>query len=1476
MPYSLVGPRGSPLRHGTSGRRGVAAALLSLGLVATALPARSDAPPDPAIPDALRPWIGWVLRDAPEAQCPRVDGDGERACVLASSLAATLQRAEARTGGKAEQGEDSSGGHFEIDATAYRDAAVLALPGQQGAWPVDVRVDGAAAPVVAHGDVPQLLLARGHHHVSGELRWIRMPAQLRVPENYARLDVTLDGRPVRPDASGALWLARPSQASVEQDAVSTRVFRRFADEIPSTVETAVELTVAGRPREIVVPGALLPGFTALRLQGSWPMRIDGDLLRVQAVAGRNWVRVTARQALPLSKPTLPAGAAGDEVWSFAAVEQNRRVDVRGPVAVDPKQADVPDDWQSLPAWRVKPGQGLEITERHRGEPAQAQGRLALTRILWLDEDGRGMSFRDHLDGEFAAPPAPEGHEGAWRLEMPAPYRLGRAAINGQDQVLTHLPAQDGAGLEIRSVQVGIDADGRVESGVTSLPVAGWSTGLQSARATLNLPPAWRLLHASGVTHAEGSWTSAWTLWDLFLALLICATAGRVLGAKAAAVVGTALALSWTAPGAPGWWWLVPLVAAAVARATSSNPASWFARAAVLARRAGIAILALWIVAFSYGQVRDALHPVLEEQGGALQAMEAGEAPDEEKKADRSLPSPPAAPATAARMAAPRAKSADGRSSVNAPPPAGGFGAEREAASSAQFYEAVDPAAKVQTGAGVPTWRWRSYALQWAGPVTAQQSMRLWLVPPWLVRVGHVATVALLLLALWFVAGRPGRPPATFTRSAAATAAGVVAAILVGASLASASPDAAARDAAPPGRAAPRPAPAPAVPAPDSALEPAAADGSAAASSSGLQLLHQLRERLLAPPPCAPNCAAVQQLLLEARGDRVEMTVVVNAQADVVAPVPGGAAWRGSVIEIDGRPAEAVQLARGRVGVHLAAGVHRVARRLAVDGIHEVAIDAPGVQGLIESHLDGWRLSGLRDDGGVGGTLNLVRVAPTRASDASGGATVDAGVEPYAHVARTLSFGAQGQKWQVVTDVARADSGSRPQEVRVALLEGESVTTPSITVADGEAVLTLPPGGRGHFVSDLAPKSPVRLKAAPWPGQSETWTVRASPSWDVQSAGLPPVQRVGGGAWNPQWRPWPGESLQLLVTRPEGVEGRTLTIDRVQLHAMPGSGATDVQADIALRASLGSVFRLELPQGAIPVSVQKDGVALPVYLEGRSLPVQVEPGAHRLQVAWREARGEELIYHAPRLDLGGPAVNAAIRLTLGRDRWLLLALGPTIGPVVLFWSLLIVLVAVALVAARLVPSPLSASTWVVLALGAGQSGLEPAAMVLVFLAATSARQRFGARLAGWRFNLAQVAYAVLCIVAVSVLFESVHNGLLGRPSMLVTGNGSTDDDLHWYLDRVEGATPDAVAVSVPIWCWRVLMLLWSVWLALRVVDLAKWSWQAFSDGRRWDATPRAPRPPRPPRAARGARQATESADPSPAGSAPEAGAPPAVS
>jgi hypothetical protein len=69
----------------------------------------------------------------------------------------------------------------------------------------------------------------------------------------------------------------------------------------------------------------------------------------------------------------------------------------------------------------------------------------------------------------------------------------------------------------------------------------------------------------------------------------------------------------------------------------------------------------------------------------------------------------------------------------------------------------------------------------------------------------------------------------------------------------------------------------------------------------------------------------------------------------------------------------------------------------------------------------------------------------------------------------------------------------------------------------------------------------------------------------------------------------------------------------------------------------------------------------------------------------------------------------------------------------------------------------------------------------------------------------------------------------QPDMQVAGAGSSNTLLNYYVDRIDGVMPQPVVFSLPLWTWRVIMLLWSLWLAASLVRWLQKGWTALGNG-----------------------------------------------
>src|SRR6185503_917443 len=202
---------------------------------------------------------------------------------------------------------------------------------------------------------------------------------------------------------------------------------------------------------------------------------------------------------------------------------------------DPAQANVPPEWRRFPAFRMAADSTLEVVERSRGLANADDNRLTLARQIWLDFDHAGFTTLDRLSGTLRKD---------WRLEMTAPYTLESARAAGEPLLVTRNPSGKGAGLELRTPRLNMEAVARTSGSRGTIPATGWNARFERVQGTLILPPGHRLLAAPGADSAPGSWIEQWGLWDLFGVLVVAVFAGWLAGRLVGAVALVALLLTY--------------------------------------------------------------------------------------------------------------------------------------------------------------------------------------------------------------------------------------------------------------------------------------------------------------------------------------------------------------------------------------------------------------------------------------------------------------------------------------------------------------------------------------------------------------------------------------------------------------------------------------------------------------------------------------------------------------------------------------------------------------------------------------------------------------------------------------------------------------------------------------------------------------------------------------------------------------------
>lgn len=1313
------------------------------------------------VPEELRPWQDWVLADFEYRDCPfyfdrAASSEADFVCTWPGPLELNVATASAT---------------FTQRWMVSGDSRWIPLPGDETYWPERVTVDGSAVSVVSRNGIPSVYLRPGSHTLAGRINWDARPRQLTVAPIAGLLRLTVDGKTVNfPQRSkSAVWISDAPEVEREQNELTVNVYRRIEDGIPATLTTVLRLLVTGEVREQVV-GAVLPrGFIPVAMQSRLPARLDANgELRLQLRPGLWEIEIRARGPGVIDELVMePPGEnmPGDEIWSYSAADSLRVTVPSGPEPIDPTQAEVPRPWYELPAFRLVPGQALTIAERSRGDVA-VDNRLTLDRRLWLDFSGDGYAFLDTIAGTMRS---------GWRLDMQRPYDL-LGATAGEENLLITEGAEPGySGIEVRDGELAIEAHGRTETR-EPMPVAGWSNRFDRVSASLNVPPGHVLFAAFGADHAPQAWVSRWKLLDFFLLLIVTIAAHRLFNWKVAALAFATLLLSLHESGAPGWAWLNLLAAIALIRAV---PQGRFRQALGVYRTASFALLVLLAVPFLVGQIRIGLYPQLEI--------------DRFSPAAFAVTAPADFEMDAAKMQV-RTLEAVGRSA-----PAPGEFEEIVTYAAKRVFDRYDPDAVLQTGPGKPDWSWKTYALQWTGPVDAEDSLNLVILSRWVVSALRFVVVVLVLLLLARMAEEMlGRafPKPWLQRSGKVAALGPLFLVMATTML----------------------------------------PFDVRAEVPPQQILDELRQRLLQPPECAPRCAEIVAAGIEIRGDRLDIDMTVHALDRIALALPGSEqGWRPEQVSIDSKPAALVYRdEQRRLWSLLDEGQHRILLSGPLPPVDALELPFPVPPRVVTAKADGWSVSGISERRLVSGSLQLFRQQKTRPGDEPPQWQSDR-FPVFARVERSIIVGLD---WTVETRVVRIAPARGAFSLEIPLLDGESIASEGYEVKDGRIRVNFAENeDTVYFESILPRKSPLTLVApgneVPW---TERWSLRVAEAWHADFDG-PPRTAIGQPeGYYTVFDPRADEILTVALARPAAVAGATIAFDDVQLDSAIGARSRNSHLSLTYRSTQGGQHGIRLPDGAEVEQVEIDGRIEPLRPIDSTLSVPILPGTHQVSIRWREDLEVGWRETTSAVDLGAAASNIRLSLPMPANRWILGTQGPSLGPAVLYWPELVALVLLALILGRIRITPLGTSQWLLLGLGFSTFSWSALGIVVAWLLVLGWRQRWSGGESANNFNLVQTGIALLSFAALLSFVSSLPLGLLGTPDMHITGNGSFGYSLQWFADRSNGLLPAASVFSVPLWVYKALILIWALWVSLALVRWLPWGWQCVSSGALWKPRP----------------------------------------
>ncbi len=1319
------------------------------------------------VPDDLKAWVPWVLKDQPNINCPIVYNLNRNVCAYPGFLLIDVQDTSANF-------KQS----WDVSAESW-----ITLPGDDKNWPEKVNVNEKKYPVIAHNGKPSIFLNKGHYLINGKLNWHQKPKFISIPVETGVISLSLNNKKINlPDfRQGKLWLST-EDIKIKQDSyLELQVYRKISDTIPLEITTQIKLNVAGQQREIILTGALLANFQAIKMTSQLPSQIDKKgQLKIQIRPGQWVVEITSLNQQVLNKIVLPEIKAPwpkNEIWVLDQKTDLRMIKVVNKNSIDPNQTRIPDAWKKYPAYTIKQGENLSFDEIKRGNPYPEPDQLTLRKKIWLDFDGKGFAINDNIKGKLSS---------NWRLNVAKEMNLGQVTLNGKPQFITQ-DDNKSQGVEVRHGDLKLLADSRIKTGSTSIMATGWDMDFNEVTAKLYLPVGWQLLSLSGAT--TNAWVDQWTLLDFFMVLITAIVIYKMWGVLWGVLGLITLVLVWHEAMSPQYIWINLALSVLLIRSLPEGRLIKFVQGYRLLTSL---ILVLILCVFIVGHARMALYPQLEfanEQINTIPYTQNNQTASPQTQMD--APQPQASRAYEENL-----------SSII-------FDESEELRKSKrkrQYREKsldIDPDAMIQTGPGLPLWTLNQYQLFWDGPVKAEQKISMTLLSPSMHSILNIIRIALIMLLAWRLLDiKTITPPKITTEkkptkslSQAAVSSVIMMILMTG----------------------------------FMSLTPIDAQ----AAFPEKELLEELKNDLLKPADCLPKCASIESMDIKLANNQIRLSLKIHAQENILIPLPVPVKqWMPSEITVDNKKVSGlIRRNNETLWLNLNKGLYDVVIKGDNLFVNELSFVFPLKPHKITTNLDKWTVEGFDKQAHKITVLSFLRTLDKNKKAVISKKDQNE-ILVYAQVSRAIELGLD---WQIKTTVKGLSDTDYPVIISIPLLAGESVVTDNIKIENKHAIITLNNKTKTvEWLSRLEKKDSIKLKASEQGKFTEKWSLLTSPIWHIEYDGIPVIyHQRDGDNWQPEWRPWPGESVTINMSRPQGINGKTMTIDKSRLVLTPGEMITKAALQFNIRSSSGGQHIVKLPDDIIlqTVSINNQNIPLQQIEQGLSIPVS--PGNQIVEINWREDRGISTVFKSSKINLGDSSVNNTVSIKQGENRWVIFASGPTMGPAILFWGMFIVIILVAVILGRIKDTPLNTLHWMLL--GIGLSASQPWAFVVIAACIFALRYRASINIksmSNLKFNSFQVLLAYLMFFSIISLIGAIEEGLLGAPEMQISGNGSNEYMLNWYSDRINENMPISSFISIPVYVYQLMMLAWSIWLAFALIKWAMWSWKSFSKGEYW--------------------------------------------
>ena len=1251
----------------------------------------------------------------------------------------------------------------------------IALPGSAEYWPQNVMINNRKGIVIKKNDLPFLYLSAGHYEIKGQIKYQQRPKSVSIPEQTSIIHLWLDKKrilPVNRDAKNSVWFGDDNMiADLEKNSIRLRVYRKIQDNIPIYTTSIINMSVSGENRELLLGRFLLENNLAMEINSQLPVRLEKNgNLRIQAEPGTWTITLKSRQIEHLDSIRMQKLTADWPLEEIWVFEDNPNL---RKVNIEGVVNIEPKQTNIPDEWKRYPVYLVKPDD-----------------IFQINEKLRGDfsndPYRFSLNREFYLDFSGKGYtvidnisgKTLQRMHFTANNQMepGKITVNDQPQEITM--NNDGEkGVELREGFLHMESVSRIPEKSFNMSAGGWKSDFENVRTILYLPPQWDVFHILGVTQISHSWIQKWNLWSLFVLLIIVVSVAKLAHPVWGIFSGVVLLLTYHDSIYIIVFFITIIIFISLLKVLPKIKIAKIMKSILNLIFLGFCI---FLVNYSIIQFKMGLFPQLEyESVYQTRGLENMKLKSEYNEAYQ--PEPQLKQSSPPFVEMELDQSRKGTGLISRKPQ--------------MIYDAQ---ANILTGPGKPNWMWNQTEFSFSGPVEKDHTISFLLIPPYIMRILHFVKVILLLLLVFKI----------FTLSLKNKEKLFKIFLLVKKIL---------------------------IPAKTMIIlifflwMPVSKR--VYADFPPEYLLKEMEKNLLSKPVYFPNSAAMESGILELENDELFLSLIINSLEKVSFPLPvSDQSWEISDISVNNIKTGGIRKTEKNDLLIVLSEGRNIIRINSVLFRSSLQISFPFQVNNLKVYSKTWNISGLKNGTLPNRNLKLLRIKSIDNDKAQKFLLPDP-IESLVMVTRRIEI---HNEWQIITEIQRIAPRKGAINLRIPLLDGEMVNTKDIINENGFAnVIMLEEQMDFSWDSYMDKSNLISLQAVKMKNVVEKWVVDVSSRWHLEVEGLKPIkQSYDGNAMLPVWRPRAGEKLKLKITKLDFVEGQTKTIEKMGLEHGPGVKINKNLLYFTVNSSKGDNYNINFPPNIVLKKVKIDGQEQIFSLEKNNLNIPLRPGTQDIEIEWQGNKNFQFFHRTPEIKLQTPATNTNIKIKIPQNRWILMTGGPLVGPAVLFWPILLTLILFAVILGRSKITFLKTYEWLFFFLGMSTIDQVGGFIFVIWIIFLCYKEQILKKLGKDYYNLIQVLVILLAVISLVSFIILIPKGLLSLPNMYIQGNGSTNTVFNWYQDRHGQEFPIGWMISVPIFVYRIIMLIWSLWLAVSLVRWIKKAWNLFNTGGLW--------------------------------------------